>query len=607
MPPPNLNISEWAERNIVLTKEQSARPGPLRIESYQREILDALLDPEVREIVMRKCTQIGWSEILNAIIGYFIDIDPCNIMLVQPTDPVAKKYSKKRIAPLIANCPALRTKVRESTSRRPGNTMQLKEFDGGSLTLASATSAPSLRSDNIRVVLKDEVDGWPDDVNGEGDPSDIADRRADSYADAKILTGSTPGKPKGISRIDEGYLTSSQGLFYVPCPYCNFRQPLVWKDTATKEYRLVWEKDADGNPLSSTVRYVCAECGGAIDEKYKQRMLNAGAWVHKFPERKKRGFHLNALYSPWRLVWPELAAQWVTAQDNPEKLKAFVNLRLGETWDEGGDDFGAHTLAARRHKYAAPVPRDACVLVATADIQNNRIEAQITAFGPGEQSWLIAHQVFWGDPGITEDLPDAAEINVWSQLDIFLLSEWQHECGQMLRPSITLIDSGAHADSVYDFVSARAMRRVYACKGVDYLSKPGLVTEGASKRGNLRLFSIATYAAKDRSFARMKIPQPGPGYMNLPEWVTDEYLDQLTGEKKITVRDKRTRARKQIYVKTHNRNEALDLTVYGHAGLFILQNLIDPVMFRDLSVLQGMLQRGEPIAGRARRRLRFSD
>jgi phage terminase large subunit GpA-like protein len=258
-----------------------------------------------------------------------------------------------------------------------------------------------------------------------------------------------------------------------------------------------------------------------------------------------------------------------------------------------------------------------CALVAAADVQHNRIEAQITGFGPGEESWLIAHEVFWGNPGVEVD-PETT-VNVWEQLDQFLLKPWPHPRGAVLTPAIVLVDAGAHADSVYDYVLPRqhTRRRIFACKGVDYLSKPGLVMEGATKKANIRLFAVATYAAKDRVFARMKIPRPGPGYMHLPDWVTDEYLEQLTGEKKITVRDKRTRTKKVLYVKTYSRNEALDLTVYCHAGLFALplgslgvvsevepQHFIAPAIYRDLDKLAEAVKQGhsaEALAARVRR------
>lgn len=593
-PPPTLKVSEWAELYREIPKGSSARPGPWRTESYQREMMDAILEPEVREIVFVKSAQMGGSEILNNIIGYFIDAEPKPIMLVQPTDHTAKAYSKKRIAPMVAACPRLRAKVREATTRRPGNTILLKEYDGGFLKLAGANSAAGLRSDPIAKLLLDEVDGYPDDVDGEGDPVELAARRTDTFDDAVIVKISTPGKPRGLSRIEADWLRSDQRRFHVPCPFCHHEQVLYWRDPAGV-HRLVWEKDSNGSPLPQTVRYLCSGCGKGIEEKYKPAMLSRGRWVPRFPDRRKIiGFHINALYSPWRFNWHELAQEWLEAKDNPEKLRVFINLRLAETWDEEAQhSVSAHTLAERREEYGAKLPPGICLLVGAADVQHNRVEGQILGFGLGEESWLLAHEIFWGNPGLDVD-PDTKE-NVWEQVDAFFLKTWQHPAGAELTPALALVDSGAHSDSVYDFVLPRqhTRRRIYACKGVDYISKPGLVMEGSTRKSNIRLFIIGTYAAKDRVFARMNIPQPGPGYMHLPAWATDEYLEQLTSEKKIITRHKRTRTKKSLYIKTHSRNEALDLTVYCHAALAVLQQFAAPSIYRDLAALKKTVDQGQ--------------
>ncbi len=619
----------------MLRKGASSRPGPWRTESYQRGILDALRDPQVREVILRKSTQVGWSAMLNAIAGYFIDADPSPILFVQPSKTAAEEYSKKRIAPLIADCSALSRKIKPANSRKAGNTLLLKEFEGGFLRFASAGAAKSLRSDQIRILIFDEVDGYESDVEGEGNPIEIARRRTDSYEDAKILLGGTPAKPKGLSEVDNAFLRSAQSFYWVPCPFCGFPQPLVWRDLGeflppdglakyqgvfgTGAYRLLWEKDSHGAPVPGSIRYHCANCDDGIDEKHKQRMLDAGEWRARFPGRrdmegyKIAGFAINALYSPWKsTVWSALAQEWHEAQDNPEKLKAFINLRVGEVWDEGGaSKVDKNTLMTRLEKYplapdavdVAPswqnymIPNRCCVLVALADVQaagGGRIEAQLIGFGPGEESWLLAYEVFWGDAGVAVD-PNTG-VSVWAELDKFFLRAWRHESGAMLRPAICLVDSGDQTDAVYEYVLPRQIpqRRVYACKGVEFLAHPGLAKEGTAKRHNIKLWNIATVAAKDRIFSRLGIP-PAPdfgyraGYHHLPDWVTEEYLNQLTSERKITERNKRTRRLYRHYVSTHSRNEALDLTVYAHGGLFILQNFIDPVTFRDLDRLQQLV------------------
>jgi phage terminase large subunit GpA-like protein len=632
-PPPEITISEWAEANLVLRKGTSSRPGAWRTESYQKEILDALGDPQVREIVFKKSTQLGWSALLNAIAGYYIDADPSPILFIQPAKQDAEQYSKKRIAPLIADCLVLSKKIRPATSRRAGNTLLLKEFDGGFLRFAFATSAKSLRSDPIRILICDEIDGYVLDCEGEGPPIDIAVRRTDSYEDAKILKGSTPAQPKGISEIDHAFLLSDQRFYWVPCPFCGFPQPLVWRDLGEflppdekakhkcfgkGAYRLRWEKDSIGRPIPGSVRYYCANCEKGIEERNKQRMLDAGNWIARHPGLrdiegyKKPGFAMNSLYSPWKgTVWSAMAQEWYEATDNPEKLKTFINLRLGEAWDEGaGEKLDEHILRARLERYpllpaaeAIPcwqnclVPSRCCLLVADADVQSaggGRIEAQVIGFGPGEESWLIAYEVFWGDAGTIID-PETG-ISVWAELDKFFLREYRHESGAMLKPAICLVDSGDQTDAVYEYVLPRQIpqRRVYACKGVEYLSRPGLAKEGTAKRHNIRLWDIATVAAKDRIYSRLRIPPAPdgshkPGYHHLPDWVTDEYMRQLTSEQKITERDKRTRRLRQRYVAVHGRNEALDLTVYAHGGLFILQNHIDPVTFRNLDRLHQLV------------------
>ena len=131
-------------------------------------------------------------------------------------------------------------------------------------------------------------------------------------------------------------------------------------------------------------------------------MLNAGAWVAEFPDRPAVGFHINALYSPWRENWFALAQEWHEAnhENNPEKLKAFINLRLGETWEEQGDSVEALTLKSRLEPYQAEAPDGVGLLTAAVDVQSDRLECVVKGWGDKEESWLIAYQQLFGDPGL---------------------------------------------------------------------------------------------------------------------------------------------------------------------------------------------------------------
>jgi phage terminase large subunit GpA-like protein len=563
-PPPDLSVSEWAIRNRVMPKGTTSRPGPFKPETFQLEMMNVILDPLVHEIVVMKCTQVGYSDaVLNNVVGYFVDCVPLPMMLVQPTIENANQFGKKRITPMIQSCPALRSKIKDPTARRSGNTLQLKEFPGGFLKLTGANSGAGLRSDPVPIVLFDEIDGYPIDVEGEGDPIAIGTRRTDSYADYKIVKGSTPAKPKGISPIERDFERSDKRRFYVPCPFCSLEQVLWWRDPQSKEYRLYFETNSDNQVDAASVAYVCSGCKAKIPERFKQQMLNAGRWIAEFPDRPVVGFHLNALYSPWRENWFQLAQEWHEAnlEKNPEKLKAFINLRLGETWEEQGDSVEAITLKARLEPYQAEVPDGVGLLTASVDVQGDRLEAVVKGWGDKEESWLIAYQQFFGDPG---------QEAVWLELDSFLLSSWEHGSGQKVKITSTMIDSGGqHTDSVYKFVRARQGRKIFALKGSSEAAKEILGKFSVNNTYRVKLWTIGTDTAKDRIFARLKIPQPGPGFMHLPDFIEDEYLAQLTAEKAIR-RYKRGRGTVREYIKIRARNEALDLEVYALAALYVL-------------------------------------
>lgn len=552
-----------------MPKGSTDRPGPFRAEKFQVEMMNAVLDPLVHEVVVQKSTQIGYSDaVLNNIVGYFMDIDPKPIMLVQPTIDNAKDYGKKRITPMIESTAVLKIKVRDRVSRKSGNTLSLKEFPGGFLKLTGANAGSGLRSDPVPVVLFDEIDGYPLDVEGEGDPIMIGTRRTDAFANYKIVKGSTPAKPKGISAIEKGYERSDQRTFHVPCPVCSFMQPLLWRDpdlgdNQPRDYRLTYAVDADGQVVAGSVFYVCVSCKAKIPEYRKQSMLDAGTWIAAFPGRPIVGFYINALYSPWRQNWKALAQEWHEANEekNPEKMKAFINLRLGETWEEQGDSLEPHTLRRRCEDFAADVPKGVAILTAAVDVQGDRLEVVVKGWGAKEESWLIAYQAFFGDPGQTD---------VWNDVDEFLLTEFEHESGRKIRIHCAMVDSGGHnSDDVYRFVKARQRRRIFALKGSSESAQPILGKFSLNNSYRVKLYTIGTDTAKDRIFARMKIPAPGPGYMHLPHFVDDEYLDQLTSEKRVR-RVKKGGQFVREYIKTRARNEALDLEVYNLAALYTI-------------------------------------
>jgi phage terminase large subunit GpA-like protein len=194
-PDPLLTVSEWADRYRVLSQRASSEPGRWRTERtpYLREIMDCLSPSSpVQRVALMKGAQIGGTECGNCWIGYVIHEAPGPMMAVSPTVELAKRNSKQRVDPLIEESEVLRERVKECRSRDSGNTVLSKAFPGGVLILTGANSAVGLRSMPARYLFLDEVDGYPGELEGEGDPILLAERRSATFQRRKILLVSTP-------------------------------------------------------------------------------------------------------------------------------------------------------------------------------------------------------------------------------------------------------------------------------------------------------------------------------------------------------------------------------------------------------------------------------
>ena len=197
---------------------------------YQRGIMDAFSDPQYSEIVVMSGSQIGKTEIINNIIGYFISHDPAPILCMQPTLEMAQTWSKDRFAPMLRDTLVLKELVKDPRARDSNNTILHKTFAGGHITMAGANSASSLASRPIRIVFMDEVDRFPASAGSEGDPVALTKKRTTTFWNRKIIMTSTP-TVKGASRIEQAFSESDQRKYYVPCPECGEFQILYWANT----------------------------------------------------------------------------------------------------------------------------------------------------------------------------------------------------------------------------------------------------------------------------------------------------------------------------------------------------------------------------------------
>lgn len=543
-PPPRLSVAEWADRYRMLSSEASAEPGQWFTDRapYQREPMDALADPEVERVVLMWSSQSGKTEVLLNLTGYTADLAPGPMMMVQPTVDMAKAYSKDRIATMIRDSPRLTHLFGDPTSRASDNTIFHKPFPGGHLTMAGSNAPSGLAGRPIGVLLLDEVDRYPPSAGSEGDPVTLAVRRTATFPSRKIVLTSTPTL-KGMSRIEEAFGESDQRRFHVPCPDCGHAQVLVWRN-------LRWKDLPD--PC-----YACESCGSLIPEEAKHHMLAAGAWMAANPGHTTRGYHLNALYSPWAR-WADLVEEWDACQDNPLRLQTFVNTVLAETWEERGERVGAEGLAARREAYPAAVPDPVSVLTAGIDVQADRIEVYTLGWGAGEECWLVGHEIVVGDT----TLP-----STWAALDEAVWKRYDRGDGSTMAARAVGIDTGYATEMVLRWAGPRLNRGVYGLKGGSEPGKP-LVTRRPSvnNKGRARVWIVGTDTSKDLLYNRLRIVRPGPQFVHLPEWTTDDTITQLSSEVK---RAHRTPSgyRKRWELPRGGRDEAADCFRYATVAL----------------------------------------
>lgn len=591
-PRPRITLSEWADQHRVLDRAASAEPGQWHTTRFppQRAIMDALSDPIVEEVVWMKSSQVGATEILVNFCGYVVDRDPGPLLIVEPTEKMAKALSTDRIAPMLKSTKVVRDKLVNAAGgrRESGDTMLYKQFSGGHLTLVTARSASDLASRPIRYVLLDEKNRYPRSTGKEGRADRLAIARSTNFWNRKLYHASTP-TTDDAEGIEADFARTDQRYYFVPCPHCNEMQRLRWRDD-DGTHRVVWDRtiDAKGGThhKTETAVYVCAHCSAAIEELSKTWMLEHGEWRATNPEQTSSrvvGFHINALYSPW-MTWTALAQEWVDTKGEVGALREFVNTRLGEVFVETTARYKTSELAMRCEPYGAEVPREVGVLTAAVDVQDDRLEVKVKGWGAGEESWLILHEVVVGDPG---------QQAVWDEVDqTYLTRAFRHEAGGALRIRATCVDSGGHhTDAVYKFCRKRKARRLFATKGHSMMHQPlwPLNPPKRPGRGGVRVWMVGTDTAKDIILSsRLKLVHPetskpiGAGAMHFPEETPEAYFEGLTAEvkKPITIGGKRSWRWTRL---SGRRNEPLDLEVLCLAGLRALGKSVYDHLDREVA------------------------
>lgn len=551
-----LTVSQWADKERVLSRKGSAEPGAWRTARNPplREPMDCMSARSgVRRIVMRFPIQMGKTESALNALGYIMDHAPGPVMVALPTDVSREKWTVQKLNPMLDETPAARRALKSTASRDSANQRHFKDFAGGQLYLEHAGSPARLKSTTVRYMIVDEVDEFAGHLHSGDDPIDLLDGRTSSFpATSKHLYISTPGI-QGLSRIDALYEDSDQRRYYVPCPDCGHEQPLEWAG-------LHWNTDA------SECWYACRECGVVIDEHHKTDMIARGHWVAEKPENKTRGYTLNGLYYPIGLGprWLDLVEKWRNAQNDPARLKTFINDRLAESWEDPAMRAVKHNVIQDR---AEPyplrhAPAGVCVVTAGVDTQDNRLAVHITGWGRGMACWTLDYIELMGDP---------ANAEVWLALTDLLNRPIEHEYGGVLTAAAVAIDGGGHrTEDVKNYVRGRHVRRPMVIFGAKPNNAPVLSRgkmQDINYRGKLdkrgvKIHHVGTVAIKHWLYSRLSTDADKPRdqrLVHLSEDLPPEYFGGLVSE---TYNPSKNRFEKR----RGPRNEPLDTWVYSYAA-----------------------------------------
>lgn len=565
-PLPKTSVSQWADNYRMLSSGISAEPGKWKTSRapYQKDIMNAFTEPGIHRVVVKSSSQIGKSDMMNNVIGRFAHLDPCAIMMIQPTIDMAQDYSKTRIAPMIRDTKVLNNLFYDVKSRDANNTILSKVFPGGRLIMCGANSPAGLASRPIRILLADEVDRFPDSAGTEGDPVDLAAKRMTTFWNSCMGLFSTPTN-EGTSRIDEEYLAGTQEEWQHKCPNCGEYHLLRHIDM-TVDYKEIKTPSGKKTVIVNDVKWRCPHCGFSFSEKEMKQT------PQKYISRNKdalkngiRSFFVNGFTSPW-MTWSKIMREWLEAKGDPEREKVITNTVFGESYKQKGAFEDEQIFLRRRESYGAELPNGVLLLTAAIDTQDNRLEYEVVGWGKEEECWGIRKGIVLGAPN---------QARTWKEIDNILDKTYQFADGKGLKVVRTFIDSGGHYTSdVYNYCQKNFHKQRFAIKGRGGPGIPLIYKIAKANNAKAPLILLGVDDGKQQIMDRLSINSPGPLYFHFPQdegikelsnrGYDDLYFKGIISEHKKVY--KRNGVLREVWETTKNvRNEPLDLRNYNLA------------------------------------------
>ena len=601
--------SQYNEENRYLPESVTSMPGYIRydVNPFMREIVDCFdIDSHVREVNLKKGVQITYSTVLESGALYFMGhVKTLPIMYLTADKELASARIENNFLPML-NHSDLAHIIRssdEGNSRKTGKTANHLQFEGGGyLVPFGAKNADKMRSYSICVMLKDEIDAWPDTVGKDGDPDALSDDRCSGYWERrKIFRGSTP-LIKGTSKIEQAYLRGDQRKYHVLCKSCGFPQELRWS-TVDKETGVIggfqWETDK-GVLVLESVRYCCANCGAPHLEHDKERLFSEDHGAHWLATARPvepgiRSYHVPALYSPIGMQpWYKCVSAYLRGFDPVEKkvrdigkYQVFYNNILAEPFEILGSKIRFTSVSAHRravyrlgqipNKYATKHSGSAVLfLTCQVDVHKQNLAVSVMGWCRDAKPYVVDYWRF----EVEGNEDDCSELTspVWGRLRALIEEkEYEADDGKKYRVALTFVDAGYANDTVTTFCSDYASG-VYPILGRDRPAKNQTIREFAeftTQAGTIG-YRILVDHYKDRLAPVLRREwEEGAGeqkkyHFNAPVDISDKQLKELTVETRRERKDEKGVTYYDWYRPGNARNELWDLLCYGHAAVEVL-------------------------------------
>lgn len=625
--------STWVEENIYLTSDMSRYQGYFKYEvsPYSREIVDNLSpDSPVQMQAIMKCAQSGLTMgVILPAICYIIAETPAGVLFMAGDKELAKNSVRTRLDPMIQNAGLshlIRPNVIRKKNQRTGDTDFSKEFAGGQLVVEGTKNADKMRQFSVKYIFADDWEAAPTSDKSEGSIRKLVEGRATSFGNmSKINYISTPAV-KQTSNIEPVYELGDQRKWHWECPSCKTFIPVEWRVKLDKNVfaGIQYTVLENGKLDETSVHYQCQNCGGKIFEKDKHDLNNSGKWIPTAEPARPyfRSYYLNALIIPPGFTsWVDLVYEWLeanpaTGQKDIEKLKTFVNIRLGQTWIETGETPRVTELMKNTRSYLPGFVPDmtseddgngriimltlACDLNGIMESGNEdvRMDWEVVAHAASGVTYSVDHGsigTFKRDRDKTKyekqtDLDrerwtanHGMPNSIWPEMKWLIEKEWPGESGEVNKITLTGIDTGFCTNLCNDFIRSNDELFMVGIKGQtekDFRSSQKDTPRVRQSRQESFLYILESNLLKDEMAAFMKLQKGNDdfmpsGFMNFPQpqdgkYTMKGYFSQFESEHRIE--DKKNGQIQGFKWEKRNsqvQNHFWDVKIYNHALTYI--------------------------------------